>query len=87
MTTEKSDIDKWFERGIEYGDRWMLIVCDMFDYEHYPVFIKENSNFWEIYDEYNEINAQKIMEVYDLSLDKYLQLNTHRAWNVPGNNT
>lgn len=87
MTTEKSDIDAWFEKGIVSGNRWMIVVCDTYDYEDYPVFIGEQVDFWKSYEKYNGKGMQKIMEVYDLTLDKYTQLDQRRAWNTPGNNS
>jgi hypothetical protein len=87
MTTEKATIDAWFEKGIASGNRWMIVVCDTFDWGDYPVFVGEKANFWKTFEKYDGKNMQKIMEVYDLSLDKYDQLDQRRVWNVPGNNS
>lgn len=83
MTTTKEDIDNWFERGIASLNRWMIVVCDTFDHDDYPVFVGEHSDFWKKFKEYDGKNMNRIMEVYDLSLDKYSQINKTRCWSVP----
>jgi len=75
MTT-KDEISKWFDNGINFKNAYMLIYCDTFDNEDYPVYAKNVTEFWEkYYDPMRNIgNMQRLMEVYDLSLDKDIQL-------------
>lgn len=61
------EIRSWFDRGVETGAKHMIVVCDSFDYEDYPVYVPTTEAFGEVFDQYNGKNMQRIMEVYDLS--------------------
>lgn len=72
----------WFDRGVERKARYMIVVCDTFNYEDYPVYCAA--------DEYQErvksstTNMQSVMEVYDLEMDREQQLIPgHRVFNGP----
>lgn len=79
MTT-KEDIKVWLNRA-KPEHTHMIVVCDGFDYEDYPVYVEENEDIREIEKKYNGINMQKIMEVYNLKIDIESQLNENRAFN------
>jgi hypothetical protein len=81
MRTTKDDIKRWLKRGKENGSTHMIIVCDAFDYEDYPVYVKFNENVHEIESRYNLKNMQMVMEVYNLSMDFEKQLKEHRSFN------
>ena len=36
----KEDIERYWEQAKEQEDRYIMIVCDTFSYEDYPVFVK-----------------------------------------------
>lgn len=80
MTT-KNEIAGWFDRGIAQGATHMLIVCDTFDHDDYPVFVTSNNDCMMKYRNPGEM--QKVMEVYDLRLDKQEQLSERRCFNLP----
>ena len=82
MTTQE-DITRWLTRGEAQGARWMIVVCDTFDYCDYPVFIKTEEEFWGEYARHNGHNMQRIRGVYDLQMDTEQQLSAHRAMNLP----
>lgn len=52
----------------------MIVVCDTFDHEDYPVYVSEDEDVHEKAAEYDECDMQKIMEVYNLSMDIEEQL-------------
>ena len=79
----KADFIRWFQRGKEEKARWMIMVCDTFDYEDYPVYVKEDEDFHKEYDKYDDKNMQKIMEVYDLNMDFEEQFRQERCFNMP----
>lgn len=80
--TTQEDIRGWLERGKNRsGCTHVIVVCDTFSYEDYPVFVMETENVHEIYKKFNGSNMQKVMEVYNLSMDFEKQLNEHRAFN------
>jgi len=81
MATTKEDISGWFDRGVEKGATHMLVVCDTFDWDDYPVYVTPEQDVQKSYDAYNGKNMQKVMEVYNLKTDKQKQLSQHRAFN------
>jgi len=81
MGTTKANIRGWIEDA--QGERdisHVIIVCDTFDWEDYPVRVKIGQDVREKMKEYNHTNMQKIMEVYNLGMDIEKQLNEHRAY-------
>ncbi len=82
MGTTKEDIKIWIDRGIKEKATHVIIVCDTFDYEDYPVMVKSSEDVHEIIQKYNGKNMQKIMEVYNLKLNIEQQLNEHRTYNI-----
>jgi len=80
MTTA-TEIKGWFDRGINSKMDFMIVVCDTYDYEDYPVFCK-SEQFAAEYAEHNGPNMQKIMEVYNLSIPWEKQQG-HRVFNPP----
>lgn len=81
MTT-KNEIWEWLKRGQEAGATHMLVVCDTYDYEDYPVYVNPKENVKDKYKEFQGVNMQRVMEVYDLSKDINLQLTEHRAFHM-----
>lgn len=81
MTTMQ-EISDWFDRGIEEKAAYMIVVCDTFDHEDYPVYTSVGQ-FWAKFEAVNGLNMQRIMEVYDLSADKAEQLATGRNHRTP----
>lgn len=80
--TSKQDIKEWLEEGIKQKATHMLVVCDTYDYEDYPVYVKSSEQITEVMKRFTSENMQRIMEVYNLSLNLEQQLNTKRSWNI-----
>lgn len=82
MTT-KDEIREWFQRGLNNEDKptHMMVVCDTYDWEDYPVYVLPEEDAETIYKKYNGNNMQKVMEVYNLSTDMESQMNEFRAKN------
>jgi hypothetical protein len=80
MTT-KEDIRAMIERAPE-NTTHMMIVCDTFDYGDYPVYVSTDEDIHEVITHYNREQMQRIMEVYNLSMDIDKQLSEHRAWHI-----
>jgi hypothetical protein len=83
MAATRREISDWFDRGVEAGMAYMLVVCDRFDHEDYPVYTENDELALKAHAEHDGPNMQKVMEVYDLRLDKTTQLNEWRAFNLP----
>lgn len=80
MAATKQDIRSWLDRGKKEGASHLIVVCDTFDYDDYPVYVMPGDDAHEAFTKYNGVNMQKVMEVYSFSLDLEAQLNEHRAF-------
>jgi len=80
MTT-KTEIREWFNRAKENGATHMMVVCDSFDWEDYPVEVSAHEDVKGKYEEYSMKNMQQVMEVYNLSMDIESQFEEHRVFN------
>jgi len=80
MGTSRNEIREWFERGVSNGATHMIIVCDSFSYEDYPVYVKPGEDVHTKSSEYSGKNMQRVMEVYALHLDMEGQLAEHRSF-------
>lgn len=81
MTT-KAEISRWFDEGVAQGATHMAVVCDTFDYCDYPTYITEpDANKAKDLISAKNQNMQRVMEVYNLTMDKDTQLAEHRAFN------
>lgn len=83
MGTTQEDISRWIKSGKDNGAKFLIVACDTFDYEDYPIYCKDAVECKKEYDNHNGKNMQKIMEVYDLSKDINLQLKKGRSMEVP----
>lgn len=84
MAASRRNISDWFDDGVVEGRTHMIVVCDTFDHEDYPVYVGKNDDFWSVYGRYKDgQNMQRVMEVYDLKADKADQLDEQRAFRVP----
>lgn len=81
MRTEISDIDRWFREGVRLGATHMIVVCDSFSHEDYPVYVGTDMDIHQVVASKNGSNMQRVMEVYNLSKNKQIQLNEHRSFN------
>ena len=82
MATKREDLQSWFAEGQRKGSLYMIVVCDTYDWEDHPVYCSA-STFEEKYKHYAGKNMQKIMEVYDLSMDREKQMSERRAFHFP----
>ncbi|MDP2934656.1 MAG: hypothetical protein Q8N59_02755 [bacterium] len=80
MAATWEDIKKWFEAGVKEGATHMIVVCDTFDYDDYPVYVSKDEDVQGEYNKYHGKNMQQVMEVYSLRLDMEMQLNEERAF-------
>lgn len=80
MGTSKEEIKNWIKYGQEQGATHMIVACDTFDWEDYPVYVMPNEDVHKKYDQYNGPNMQKVMEVYNLQKDIEKQLGQYRAF-------
>ena len=77
MTATRSDIRGWVEAGVKKGATHVIIACDTFDYDNYPVYVMPGEDVHEKFAEKNGKNMQIVDEVYNLSMDVEAQINAH----------
>lgn len=84
MAATRQDIRLWFREAARDGtSTHMLVVCDEFSYEDYPVMVDIREYAVEDAIAAHSKNMQKVMEVYDLGIDMDQQLDPDvRAWNI-----
>lgn len=85
MPASRSDITGWLADGVERGSRWMVVKCDTFDYRGgahdnccYPVYCATVGDVKEALG-----NADRTMEIYDLTVSIDGQMAEFRAWHPP----
>lgn len=84
MAASKDDISRWFDEAKLDGAVYLIVATDTFDWDDYPVHVKNAEDFWVVYHLHNkETNMQRVMEVYDMSLPKDEQMEEPRSWHVP----
>jgi hypothetical protein len=79
--TTKPEIRAWLRRAKLEGATHLLVVCDTFDWDDYPVPVMPGQDVRDVAKQYDRNNMQKIMECYDLSKDIEAQLAEPRARN------
>jgi hypothetical protein len=82
MGTTQADIREWLTRGKDKGATHMIVVCDTFDHEDYPVYVMPGEVARDKHAEYNGKDMQRVMEVYSYGHDLEQQLAEHRAFHL-----
>lgn len=82
MATTQAEIREWLERAKKNGATHVIVVCDTYDHEDYPVEVKPGEDVKHRTAEYSGPNMQRVMEVYSLTgkHDVEAQLAEHRAF-------
>ncbi|MEK7509369.1 MAG: hypothetical protein AAB605_01500 [Patescibacteria group bacterium] len=80
MAATRSDIARWFKEGQEQGATHMVVVCDTFSYDDYPVYVTPGENARDKAAEHDGPEMQKVMEVYSLAKPMEPQLDEFRAF-------
>lgn len=80
MAASAEEIEEWVRAAHKKGCSHLIVVCDDFDYEDYPVEVKEGEDIEVKMKEFNFKNMQRIMEVYSMKMSIDEQLNELRSW-------
>lgn len=74
-TVTPTVIREWLQRGVQQGATHVLVVCDTFSHEDFPVFVLPDQNVYEQFDAYrNPERMLSVTEVYCLAADLDAQL-------------
>lgn len=66
MAATAEDVNRWKQKAIIKGSRYLVSVCDTFDYDDYPVYCKDEEELEEAKAKYDGSNMQRINEVIDM---------------------
>lgn len=80
MAISKETIKGWLDRAKE-SQTHMLVVCDTFSYDYYPVFVEKSDNVDSVYTQYSNKEMQTVMEVYNLNQSIEEQMQERRSFN------
>lgn len=87
MGTSKDEIRQWLLQAKNDGATHVIIVCDKWDFQDFPVQVKPDQDVHEVEDKYRQDpDTHKVMEVYHLGMSIEDQLAEGRAFNyeIPG---
>ena len=82
MATTREEIREWLEEAKKKNATHMVVVCDTFDYDDCPVYVLQGQDVNKVVQGQNAASMQRVMEVYNLSMDIEKQLSEHRAFNL-----
>lgn len=68
MTATRDDVNRWIELAKKNNHKYIISVCDTWDYDDYPVFFDDVKTLEENYSKYT-INMQKINEIIRINDD------------------
>lgn len=77
MTT-RDEIQRYFEAGASQGRSHLLMVCDTYDHDDYPVYTDTEEQARRYVESPGPL--QRVMEVYNLSKDMASQLGKLRCF-------
>lgn len=60
-------IREWFAEAKRQKATHMVVVCDTFDWEDYPIYVLPGQDLRTICIEHDDENMQRIMEVYEIA--------------------
>lgn len=82
MGTTKHDIRGWLAQGEARGATHLVVVCDTYDHEDYPVYVMPDEKVSDIVVSYSNQSMQRVMEVYSYGRDLEAQLAEHRSFHL-----
>jgi hypothetical protein len=79
--TTKDDLSIWFDEGLAQGYTHLIVVCNTFSDEDYPLYVEAYEDVQLVVKANDGVNLQEVIEVYNLSVDKNCQLAQERSLN------
>ncbi len=81
MTCTFDDITRWLDEAAHSGATHLIVVCDDFDHDNYPIFVMPGEDARERYDKVYAGNMQQVDEVYNMKMNIDRQRREFRALN------
>jgi hypothetical protein len=81
MGTSKAELRNWVQAGQKKGATHVVIVCDTYDWEDYPIYVMPEEDVSLVVTAHSGKNMQTVVEVYSLTGKHTIeaQLSEHRA--------
>lgn len=69
MVASRTDVDRWIATAKEEGNKFIISVCDTFDYDDYPMYAKDEKELEKKKEEVRNASMQRINEVITINED------------------
>lgn len=69
MAATRDDVNRWIETAKAHGSKFILSVCDTFDYDDYPVYCDDLNELKEEYKHHHGVNMQRVNEIIRINDD------------------
>jgi hypothetical protein len=76
-------VERFFDEGVNRKAKYMLLLYDFVNGVDYPVYVSPEEDIHAVILYWRRSPMQKLMSVYDLTLDKTEQLARGRVFNIP----
>ena len=84
MTATRQDVEGWVIQAKEQGYMFLIVACDRFDYDNYPIYCNSGMDCDFQLSRIRCSEMHTVDEVYDMSMDIDAQLKERRAYHPPG---
>ena len=68
MAATREDVDRWIKTAKKMKAKYIVSVCDTFDYDDYPVYVMPSENLENVKSAHS-INMQRVNEVITINSD------------------
>ena len=82
MTATIRDIMDWLDEAKRKKATHLIVVCDTWDHDNYPVYVYKGDDVRTVAGKYMGQNMQRIDEIYNMHMDLDTQLSATRAYNL-----
>lgn len=72
MAASRLDVNRWIQTAKEDGAKYIISVCDTFDYDDYPVYCNNLKELQQALPYYST-NMQRINEIIEIKGDKAIE--------------
>ena len=69
MAANRADVDLWINTARKRGCKYIISMCDTFDYDDYPVYCKDVNDLIMTYERHAGINMQNVNEIIMINDD------------------
>lgn len=69
MTATREDVNRWIASAKEEGYKYIISVCDTFDYSDYPVYCRNDKELCEIENRSHNEVMQRVNEIIRINED------------------